>query len=726
MSNFNTLETVYLNEKDFNSIKPLETFPNPRVIRGIWKGKEMRVQFACEITYEKVVRKEQADWHNVPLGSYFVNAWAGHFPTDLIANTVNRRYSSDTELGRKTGYIATASNLGTATDCVTNIEATLAILAKNNFIVLGENTPELEEQSREKYYPKPIYNSEPEVKKEKKEKNGKSPKKDTPPIKQGLITENVTVSGKPNGEKLTIEVSGETYPHREFIKSNSLKWNGKEKKWFTYYGSTAQFEALRAYFDSEDVNTPQAGISSPQKPEIKPVDNNKKLAEQWRKVAESCQKKSDDLNDRLSSKSTHTHKMQREYNSARQTQENWEEIAKFQAAIAKVYENGTANEMLLKLKPMVGKEYYENSLYPFCRYRNSSPYGSQKNINYNFENIKPQNFTVEEVIEMLNYLEEITGKVVIDPKQKELEKLIQDVKFGKIVGFFPTPQKVIEKMMQLADIQIKELILEPSAGIGSIADEIKKQVPNGIDYLTCVEQNYSLAKILTLKGYNVKNEDFMKFERKSLFHKILMNPPFENGQDAEHIKHAFDLLYPGGRIVAIAGEGIFFRSDKKSVAFREFVDEYGYSEKLPDDSFNGKDSFRKTGVATRIVVIDKPDVGSVKVETQEKPKREFDGRIVESLVKECNEDIQSKKIGYFSVEKVWEYVLEGVFPTMDDELECLENAMEGLRLMFLQAGIKPKNIDTFMAIFMNQMRKRHNQTDYCYFFLKHEFLKLEL
>lgn len=538
---------------------------------------------------------------------------------------------------------------------------------------------------------------------------------------------NVTVCAKPNGEKLTIEVSGDTYVHREFIKSNSLKWNGKEKKWFTYYGSAAQYEALKAYFESEIGNSESNTVLSPQKPETKPVDNNKKLAEQWRKVAESCQKKSDDLDRNLSGKLTNTHKRQGEYNSARHTQENWEEIAKFQTAIAKVYENGTAKEVLLKLKPMVGKEYYENSLYPFCRYRNSSPYGSQKNINYNFENRKPENFTVEEVIEILNYLEEITGKTKIDPKQKELEKLIQDVKFGKIEGFFPTPPKVIDRMMDLADIQKNEYILEPSAGIGSIVDEIEKRFPNKKNNgLFCVEQNYSLAKILELKGYMVEQEDFMKYNRTVKVNKILMNPPFENGQDAEHIRHAYELLQPGGRIVAIAGEGVFFRSDKKAVAFREFVDEYGYSEKLPEDSFNGKDSFRKTGVATRIVVIDKPDDGSVKIETEEKPKREFDGRIVEQLVKDCNEHIEAKKTAFFVVQKVWDYIFLDLCTTKEDELEYLENAMGGLKLMFLQAGIKPKNIDTFMAIFINQMRGRHNQTDYCYFFLKYELLKLEL
>lgn len=523
-----------------------------------------------------------------------------------------------------------------------------------------------------------------------------------------------------------IGVSGNTKPHRQFLKKSGVIWDEKNTIWWTRYGTAAKYETLNDYFRNNDDGGETPYIL---KTESKPkADETAKLTEQWRKVAESCQKKSDDLNDRLRGKSTHTQKMQREYNYARQTQENWEEIAKFQAAIAQAYGNKTAHPLLEKLKPMVGKEYYENSVYPFCQYRNSSPYGSQKGINFNYENRKPDNFTLDEIKELHQYLQEITGSKPIDPRQKELEGLIQQVKFGSIPGFFPTPQVIIDKMMKLADIQPYEQILEPSAGIGSIADEIKRQYPLESNRLTCVEQNYTLAKILALKGHNVESEDFMQFSRseENRFHKILMNPPFENGQDAEHIKHAYDLLYPGGRIVAIAGEGIFFRSDKKSVAFREFLEEHGYSEKLPSDSFNGKDSFRKTGVATRIVVIDKPDDGSVVSRNQaEKPKREFDGRIVEMLVKQCNDDARKQKVDYyFSVQKVWEYILADLFTNPKDELELLEVSMGGLEMMFRQAGIM--NIDSFMVQFIGQMRKRHNQTDYCYFQLKYYLTKLPL
>ena len=51
-----------------------------------------------------------------------------------------------------------------------------------------------------------------------------------------------------------------------------------------------------------------------------------------------------------------------------------------------------------------------------------------------------------------------------------------------------------------------------------------------------------------------------------------MNPPFEQGQDAEHVMHTFSLLNPGGILAAIVSTGLFARSDKKTLRFRNFLE----------------------------------------------------------------------------------------------------------------------------------------------------------
>ena len=59
------------------------------------------------------------------------------------------------------------------------------------------------------------------------------------------------------------------------------------------------------------------------------------------------------------------------------------------------------------------------------------------------------------------------------------------------------------------------------------------------------------------------------------YDRIIMNPPFGDRRDAEHVRHAYSLLKPGGRLVAIMGEGVFFGKDKKADDFREWLDTLG-------------------------------------------------------------------------------------------------------------------------------------------------------
>lgn len=169
---------------------------------------------------------------------------------------------------------------------------------------------------------------------------------------------------------------------------------------------------------------------------------------------------------------------------------------------------------------------------------------------------------------------------------------------SKIPGYFPTPKEIVTKMLEAAEIDPSHKVLEPSAGQGHIADAI------GVGKVDTVELNPSNREILTLKGHKIVGEDAL--EVTGTYDRIVMNPPFENGMDAEHVRHAYETnLAPGGRLVSIMGEGSFFRSDKKAVAFREWLESVrGTREKLPDGAFKSSD--RPTGVATRMVVIDKP------------------------------------------------------------------------------------------------------------------------
>jgi hypothetical protein len=202
-----------------------------------------------------------------------------------------------------------------------------------------------------------------------------------------------------------------------------------------------------------------------------------------------------------------------------------------------------------------------------------------------------------------------------DPAAEKLHALMRDSVRWNIPGFFPTPRKVVERMLELADfLDLEERprvtlpigraqirVLEPSAGRGDIADVIREKHPEVS--LTLIEYNHSLKEILCLKGYEVQTEDdFLDWHPVDgvLFDRILMNPPFEKFQDVDHVRRAYTFLKPGGRLVAIMSPGAFFRSEKKAQQFR---DDFEDCKTIPLES----GTFETTGVAARIIVIDKPE-----------------------------------------------------------------------------------------------------------------------
>lgn len=174
----------------------------------------------------------------------------------------------------------------------------------------------------------------------------------------------------------------------------------------------------------------------------------------------------------------------------------------------------------------------------------------------------------------------------------------------KLPGFFPTPRPVIEQMLELADIEPEHRVLEPSCGKGDILDAIKEACPDVS--MHAIEFNRTLADVLSAKGHEVEYGDFL--EHQGVYDRILMNPPFEHGADMTHIQHAYSLLASGGRVVSVISEGPFFRSDKQSTSFREWLDDVaGETQELPEDAFRGREAFRETGVRTRLLTVSKPN-----------------------------------------------------------------------------------------------------------------------
>ncbi len=170
------------------------------------------------------------------------------------------------------------------------------------------------------------------------------------------------------------------------------------------------------------------------------------------------------------------------------------------------------------------------------------------------------------------------------------------------LDFFPTPAGIVDEMIDAADIKEGMSVLEPSAGMGHIAERIREA---GVEP-DVIEVSNSRKELLEAKEFNVVGHDFMDIADGS-YDRIIMNPPFGDRRDALHVQHAYELLKPGGRLVAVMGEGVFFGQDKKAQSFREWLEKVGGTEeKLAEGSFLDPSLPVNTSVNARLVVIDKP------------------------------------------------------------------------------------------------------------------------
>lgn len=201
------------------------------------------------------------------------------------------------------------------------------------------------------------------------------------------------------------------------------------------------------------------------------------------------------------------------------------------------------------------------------------------------------------LLEFIAY-RETTRKV--DPVQEAILAIV-----GRTVGidFFPTPQSLAERMARMARIKAGMLVLEPSAGTGTLADAAKAAGA----MVHVIEIGSELQNILTLKGHTLVGTDFDEYDSAQEYDAILMNPPFLNRTDARHIQKAYSHLKSGGHLVAIASESLFFNRDKCALAFCEWLDEVSAEvEQLPGGTFNDPSLIVRTGASTRLIHIVKP------------------------------------------------------------------------------------------------------------------------
>lgn len=187
------------------------------------------------------------------------------------------------------------------------------------------------------------------------------------------------------------------------------------------------------------------------------------------------------------------------------------------------------------------------------------------------------------------------------------ETLRQGVQVVSAPQLLPTPVELAKRMVELADVKPGQRVLEPSAGTGNLIAPIVNAFM-GLDCgrIVAVELNCRLAENLRQdrqkrlyandETYKIVNSDFLECNGDlGTFHRIVMNPPFENAVDIKHILHAYSMLKPGGKLVALCANGPRQREKLQPMA--------SYWEDLPEGTF----ASQGTNVNVALLVIDRPE-----------------------------------------------------------------------------------------------------------------------
>lgn len=125
----------------------------------------------------------------------------------------------------------------------------------------------------------------------------------------------------------------------------------------------------------------------------------------------------------------------------------------------------------------------------------------------------------------------------------------------RLLEFYPTPDKLLDKILTGVEWLCINTVLEPSAGKGDIVKYIQQKAkrkyyndnPLNVD---CIEKSPTLQKILIGSDYRLVHDDFLTYKTYKNYDLIIMNPPFSDGD--KHLMKAMDMQEEsGGDIVCI-------------------------------------------------------------------------------------------------------------------------------------------------------------------------------
>lgn len=161
-------------------------------------------------------------------------------------------------------------------------------------------------------------------------------------------------------------------------------------------------------------------------------------------------------------------------------------------------------------------------------------------------------------------------------------------------NLFQTPSPIAFRMASIVEGHCGGScrVLEPSAGLGRIYRALMDVLPSC--RVSLVEQSPDCSAELyriCRDGDRLFQRDFLEFspEEAGLFDAVCMNPPFKMGADIRHIRHALEMLRPGGILVSLCYNG-----SRQNQILKPMADSW---EVLPEGSFS------KEGTSASVVLL---------------------------------------------------------------------------------------------------------------------------
>lgn len=168
---------------------------------------------------------------------------------------------------------------------------------------------------------------------------------------------------------------------------------------------------------------------------------------------------------------------------------------------------------------------------------------------------KGNTWITDEVKEVFNFLGifevgDKEYKCSYNPTEAIRHIIVNGVCDYKSNQFYPTPENIVDDIVEYVGDTTDKRMLEPSAGHGNIA--------NRFETIDCIDKEELNTVILKSFHKNVVCGDFLFYNVKKESEKydiIVMNPPYSKKQWKTHVEHALSLLNDQGVIYAVLPQG---------------------------------------------------------------------------------------------------------------------------------------------------------------------------